>query len=289
MASRNGLNPKIRGPKGVGYGRALPAPFDFGNGITPNQLISGSFIPGGYLNVPKLIDLAIPNLWTIEFWTKPSAPPDRIEGFIQYNDNHPTGSGEGDGAESRMQINPPDDGPFFQLIMQSDVISAGINLPTPTYNQRNHYVVTIDTTQSSEIGVHGVINGNVAGRSTGAVVLTSAPYTATFALFNLFALTTQSLFTTLPFDEFRMYNKLLTDQEITTNYNGGVGNNPSITENLFIWYNFERFETLDFSALQDGSNIQTGIRDMSGKNNHGLASGGLITDPSDPAYCIQPF
>ena len=79
---------------------------------------------------------------------------------------------------------------------------------------------------------------------------------------------------TLPIDEFRLYNRAISDVEIVTNYNNGVGYNASITEDLLFWYKFEKYENLDFSVLQDGSDLITGIRDISGKNNHALPQGG---------------
>jgi hypothetical protein len=90
-------------------------------------------------------------------------------------------------------------------------------------------------------------------------------------------------------DEFRFYDISITDQELLTNYNAGIGNNPSITEHLQVWYQFEQFETLDMSVAQDGSSMHLGMRDMSGKNNHGLPSSGMNTTSSSGGYVLQPF
>lgn len=35
-------------------------------------------------------------------------------------------------------------------------------------------------------------------------------------------------------DEFRVYKKVLTYQQVVDNYNGGIGQNPGITENLIV-------------------------------------------------------
>jgi hypothetical protein len=81
---------------------------------------------------------------------------------------------------------------------------------------------------------------------------------------------------------------MISSGEIITNYNNGIGMNPAETENLLLWYKFEKFELLDFSPQQDGSILEIGIRDYSLKNNHGLPVG-LITDPTASGDPIQPF
>lgn len=90
------------------------------------------------------------------------------------------------------------------------------------------------------------------------------------------------------FDEFKIYNRKLSSSEIILNYNDGNGNNPCVTEHLLLWYRFEKFELLDFSPLQDGSDIHLGIRDFSGKNNHALPFN-MDTDPASPTYVLKPF
>ncbi len=77
--------------------------------------------------------------------------------------------------------------------------------------------------------------------------------------------------------------------EAAINFNSGTGNNPSETEHLVCWFQFEEFETLDFSSEQNDSNMQLGIRDMSGNNNHLLPVGGIITDANAPGYVLQRF
>ncbi len=79
------------------------------------------------------------------------------------------------------------------------------------------------------------------------------------------------------------------DSEIVTNYNSGIGNNPSRTEGLFLWFKFDQLETLDFSLAQDGSNMQLGIRDISGHDNHGLINGTMDTNPVSPTFVLQPI
>ena len=60
------------------------------------------------------------------------------------------------------------------------------------------------------------------------------------------------------------------------------------TENLMVWYKFEKFENLDFSSFQDNSDIRLGIRDLSGKNRHAFPVN-MDINPASPTYVIKPF
>ena len=82
MASRNGLNPKIRGPKGVGYGRALPAPFGFGKGYVPSATNNAS-----YFLLPTLIGKTWPLEGTIEMWQNIQANKGQREMKIDFDDS----------------------------------------------------------------------------------------------------------------------------------------------------------------------------------------------------------
>jgi len=277
MASRNGLNPKIRGPKGVGFGRALPSAFGFGNGIQP---------PGnGYLNISTLIGTAIPPKWTIEFWILPQAQMSYFEGWVQYYDGYPTGSGEGNGEELRLQGQPPGNA-WFQFLGATAGIEFGINTPQqPIVGERNHVVFTMDTVS---LLMTCVLNGNTSVKAITQIELIKNPYLGVYQLFNLFFLSTQGVYASILTDEYRMYNEALTDNDIVSNYNNGVGNNPAKTESLFVWYTFEKFEMLDFSKIQDGSDIRMGMRDQSGKNNHSEPVN-LDTNPASSSYVIKSF
>jgi hypothetical protein len=273
MASRNGLNPKIKGPKGVGFGRALPSAFGFGNGIQP---------PGnGYLNISTLIGTAIPPKWTIEFWILPQAQMPNFEGWIQYNDGYTATSG----GEIRLQGQPASYA-WFQFLGNTTGISFDINIPSqPIIGVKNHIVFTIDTIS---LLMTCVINGNTVEKAITEITLNTNPYLGIYQLFNLFVLTTQGVYASILTDEYRMYSEALTDIDIATNYNGGLGNNPVKTETLFVWYIFEKFEIVDFSKLQDGSDMRIGMRDQSGKNNHAQPIN-LDTNINSSTYVIKPF
>ena len=263
----------------MGYGRALPSAFGFGNGIQPPG-INGANGPG-YLTILPLIGTPIPPKWTIEFWILPQAQMPTFEGWIQYNDGYPTGSG----AEIRLQGQPPGNS-WFQFLGNTMGISFDINIPSqPIIGVKNHIVFTIDTVS---LLMTCVINGNIVEKTNTVITLNTNPYLGVYQLFNLFGLTVQGVYASILTDEYRMYSEALTDIDIVTNYNDGIGNNPVKTETLFVWYIFERFETIDFSKLQDGSDMHIGMRDQSGKNNH-AQSVNLDININSPTYVIKPF
>jgi len=262
MASRNGLNPKIRGPKGVGYGRALPAPFSFGNGLCPDGV-------DDYLLIPGLVGKTWPLEGTIEFWaTVLSDSRSQREIEIQFND----------GSNLRFTAYHRTSPTMYSAIRQSSSDD-----PPGTYalNNKYHYCfmwdanyfyswgsallpnVIVPSTISSNINL--VINGIAIGGQVDG-----------------------SLCSTTKLDELRFYNRKLKLDEIIANDNNGIGNNPNTTENLFAWYIFEQFEMLDFSVLQDGSDIGLGIRDISGQNHH-ASEQYMDTSPSSSTYALKPF
>lgn len=268
MASRNGLSPKIRGPRGVGFNRALPAPFGFDNGFTGDG-------NDDYFTIPKLVGVNLPLQFSIEFWIKTNAAWldnfDAAGGYFSIQDTAlktfylaagtSTHKGFVLGAPVGGNGNPPD-----YLVL----------------NAKNHVAVTYDFINGvcSEI-----YNGNVALKITSSLgAYVQQPIREVNVYRNLL-----QYCGTMGIDEFRLYNRIISDVETFTNYNGGVGFNASITDGLLAWYKFEKFESLDFSALQDGSDMRTGIRDMSGKNNHALPQGAMITNPVNPGYVLKPF
>lgn len=64
-------------------------------------------------------------------------------------------------------------------------------------------------------------------------------------------------------DEFRVYKRHLSAAEQSKNYNNGNGAEPFDATDMIIRYKMEKYEQLDFSAAQDGSDIRWGVR------NHG--------------------
>lgn len=138
---------------------------------------------------------------------------------------------------------------------------------------RQHIVYRGNGDGSFSIYYNGVFQGNLPGQ------------------LSQFAPTEFSLFyqsANYEYDEIRYYTKALRADEVALNYNAGIGANPCVTEYLLFWYQFESFENLDFSALQDGTDMRIGVRDMSNQNNHALPVG-MDTNPASPTYSIKPF
>ncbi|MES2268659.1 MAG: hypothetical protein V4520_17975 [Bacteroidota bacterium] len=255
MASRNGLNPKIRGQKGIGFNRALPAPFGFGNGL---------YASSGKISIPRLANGSFLQKapFTIEFWTKSNV-------------------GASDGYYWLWLYIKRIATPAYE---QTFSVNSGLGLFTTdnTYRGGNnvifngtpqHCVWSVEEDGQCYTYFDGIFRANMPGQTT--------PYYPDSFYLNM----TNNV---QAFDEFRYYSKALRRDQIEKNYNAGIGNNPCETENLKVWLKFERFENLDFSQEQDGSDIRLGIRDLSNQNNHGQPLD-LDTNPLSPSYCLKPF
>jgi hypothetical protein len=263
MASRNGLNPKIRGLKGLGFNRALPAPFGFDKsfkGVNDTD----------YFTVPRLLGQLVPMQLTIEFWIKPTlADIGSYQGYFICTDTS--------NKSTYLQIRTPAE-QCFQIFTPN----ANLSSPMFTLDVWNHIIYTVDFVANK---IKGIVNGNVVIAASGSAgVYTQAAFN------NIRILDRGSAGSgKLVINEFRVYDRVINDIEIATNYNGGLGNNASITSGILAWYKFEQFENLDFSMLQDNSEMHTGMRDYSGKNNHALPNAGMTTNPVLPNYPLNYF
>jgi hypothetical protein len=264
MASKNGLNPKIRGLKGVGFNRALPAPFGFDNGIWPDGT-------NNYLIVPKLVGKVIPDQFTIEYWAKFPETVTDLSGVFRFYC-----LGGSTIMIARAQKNPmqlqvtiadqsadlatmPSDTRKTMIAHSVNMLSGDVNFFSPNapvkmrnYNIQSKAGTTIEKFEFFTPGVFTITYGNTA------------------------------------LDEFRFYNKMITQSQFDINYNSGAGNNPFETENILVWFKFEKFEMLDFSDFQDGSDLRLGIRDFSGNNYH-AQSFNMDTNPASSTYVLKPF
>ena len=263
----DGLSPTLRPQLGVGWNRALPAPFGFDNGVQGDGV-------NDYLRVDSLIGLTVPNKITIEFWAY--SENTIRNGFFTLSFNGLDTETIGAGLQSNF-VN--------DFYVKGDGVLAGTN---PGYNSqtKNHFVYVLDFI--AKVVVLYCNNIAVTSLNWGA----GTTYT-TFNKIRLLSITDSNINNPFTFSKtkkthFRLYNRALTTTEIALNYNNGVGENPCVTENLLFWYKFDQFETLDFSALQDGSDMRLGIRDLSNNNRHAQPIN-MDTNPASPTYVIKPF
>lgn len=264
-----GLNPTLRGLKGIGFGRALPAPFGFdsclkGDGVNDN------------MNMPGWVGQAWPTNSTIEFWTKLDATPSNSETAML----RMTGA---DGGINLVEFSAHTTTPTLRL---RNVASGGGSLTTGSgLTLGNTYYVAIRNTNGAfDICING-IGGASSVRTTGssAVLFKAGVIVTELTLLK----PSFGQFYPHKFDEFRFYNRAISDSEVVANYNSGIGENPQDVVGLVTWYKFTQFETLDFSAAQDNSDLRLGIRDSSGGYYHGQPVN-MVTTPG-AGYVLQTF
>ena len=261
----NGLKPSVRGLKGVGFNRALPAAFGFGKGMYPdgvNDLVS----------IPGLYGKSFASSFAVEFWIKPLGD----SALFRFDTNS--------GNNFGYLITPGGTSVYRHWFGRNgyfdtaDFRSGGKDYVVINfYSTQGLADVHFNYSSVGALSIFGVADSNYAlGAITGAYV---AGYAGNAAY---------SAFGNSAMDEFRVYNRILSGSEMSANYNAGIGENPQNTIGLSCWYKFEAFENLDFSPLQDNSDIRLGLRDWSGNFHHGLPVN-CDTNPTSPNYCLKPF
>lgn len=254
----DGLSPSLRPQLGVGFNRALPAPFGFDNGLHCDGINDYLLIP--FIGLPL-------NDGCIEFWIKSNA----AGGLFSWVAT--------DGSTYGLRAS---NGTSMYLSRNGSAAGGNISLASGL----NHVVINWGSS-----GMKIIVNNFVYVSDIVASTFYSWFVSKTFLRFSLgveFFNATSFIANALKIDEFRIYNRQLLNAEISLNYNSSFCNNPCNTENLITWYKFQEFENLDFSALQDNSDIRLGIRDLSGKNNHAQPIN-MDTNPSSPNYVLKPF
>ena len=259
-SNSDGLSPSLRPLLGVGWNRALPAPFGFDNGFYPDG-VNDYFelrLPSGY---------STPSSFCIEFYMKFSTSGS-TSGVLGYSDTSVSN--------------------FFGIRISSNSLciekNGGVTTLFALSPGLRHIVVNY---RSGAVDFY--LDGIFMGSSNSANVIghtsvSLGSFKLGWSRFNA----SSGFYLANPIDEFRFYNRNLTQSEVLLNYNGGVGNNPCLTEILDFWYKFEKFETLDFSQLQDNSDLRNGVRDFSGKNSHAQPVN-MDTNPASPNYVLKPF
>lgn len=259
----DGLTPTLRPQLGVGWNRALPNSFGFDNCLhlpdSPYSLLRTA--KGG----------SIPKRGTFEFWAKDPNLRFGVK-FFDASANKSFGINVFPNNGGATQIGNID----WFLAANSTLINRfdamGLTHHVITYDFENtpkfikHYKNGIDTYVGAEYNL----------------TIDQSVFTEISLLMTDFGCVNYKI------DELRIYNHPLSLSEVVLNYNNGMGNNPCVTEHLFLWYKFQKFENLDFSEFEDATDVRLGIRDYSNHRNHSFPIS-IETDPENPNYPIKPF
>ena len=239
-----GCNPSLRGFKGLGFGRTLPAPFSFDNAIeraaTNNNSDNVGFIP----NLPN----PIPNQWSLQFWVK--------QRTVKADDN----------LKAVFQIRTTGNSSFVKVRgFGGWLINGGIGSKSGGITLDVWNLVTLTFDMSAGTYAFYINDGTpITGTFTAEPNTTATVY----FFWSRLADGSDTGISTGVIDEVRVYNKIQTQALHLLAYNSGIGENPPETEFLRCWYKCQAIENLDFSTLQDGSDMRNGLRDYSGNNKH---------------------
>lgn len=260
----DGLSPSLRPQLGIGWNRALPGAFGFDNGLKPDGV-------NDYLTIPGLVGTPFPQKFSIEYWCYINTSTIGTSRFLGIFGISPSFTNIFNTTllDNRSNWNVG----LYGFDNQSGVVGAVLN-------SKNHIVWTYDG-----ITLRTYLNGALNQSYT---VTTNYPTVVGTARIGLGGSSYPTPYSNIFLDEFRVYNTNIPESAVIANYNNGAGANPSTTENLIVWYNFQEFENIDFSALQDNSDIRLGIRDHSRKNNHALPFN-MDTNPASGTYVLKPF
>jgi hypothetical protein len=228
-------------------GRVLKQNFQFGKGFLSN-------VVNAYISVPNVASMISPTLpFTILAWAKPANA--HIGIFTLRN------------ALNNVPIDIHFDATNAIETYRATPIGAGTQIGAGGSTQFNFYP---EINQRSFVGID--YNGVDSFSRFGNALFESWPYTMESSPFNgLFLGLGQRAGNIYSngIDEVVVYNRLITTQERLYIYNNRSGNEPATLTGCVGWYHLDKAEILDFSALQNGTDLRAGMRDYSGNNNHG--------------------
>lgn len=227
-------------------GRVLKQNFQFGKGFLSN-------VVNAYISVPNVANMISPTSpFTILAWAKPANA--NIGIFTLRN------------ALNNAPIDIHFDAANALETYMATPIGAGVQSPIPGSGQLVFAVVN----QRNFVGID--YNGSSSFSRFGNEVAQSFSYSMSTSPFNgLFLGLGQRIGNIYSngIDEVIVFNRLLTTQERLYIYNNRSGNEPATLTGCVGWYHLDKAEILDFSALQNGTDLRAGMRDYSGNNNHG--------------------
>jgi hypothetical protein len=227
-------------------GDAFKSNFPFGNGWVGDGT-------NDYFNIPYLVGLDCSD-YTIEFWSKGLRVPSNHGVFVGWRNsagailfivNLPSGSDSG-----------------IRYFAEDANVTPSVDIYKKNYH---HIFVRGGDTQAYLNNASVLQRLKVNGRILGT------PYIGFTANLNYLK---DGLI-----DEFRVYSRLISSTETSKNYNLGNGAEPFDATGMIIRYKFEKYEQLDFSAAQDGTDIRWGVRNH-GSIPHAHAEIKNVADPT---------
>lgn len=248
----DGLSPTLRPQLGKAFGRALPAPFQFANGIKfdgVNDLLVGTPVARG-------LTLGTNDELAVECWVNPSVGSSNAHFLYLQNESSEYVSG-------------------FKGGIRAAIGGATVNLSNifTLTGTRNHFASSYSKVNGGYCWINGIQNGTFA--SGYSVKLNNISYFCVGAADDTYGRIPVGNFVyrcNRLIDELRIYDRAMSFDEARINYNSGIGENPSKTEGLWGWWNFEEAEDpalLFPGGLPGGWPAGAyGIRDKSGNGRH---------------------
>lgn len=258
-SNSEGLSPSLRAQLGVGWNRALPAPFGFDNGIVPDG-VNDALIARG------LVGQQLPDEITYTCWIKTPtvAPGSNGAGMVLISTLNATGL--------KVYVALSNSRIWTLAVEQTGANESkgSLQLSLDTYYYIETYLNFSDKSYRFFV--------NTIQRGSGSFSFTADPFANPIQYSGLFFI--DALYgakMNFPHDECILYNRALSQDERVLNYNNGVGNNPSKTEGILWWYKFEKAES--DVILNPGGNPAGwpsgawGVRDHSPNGYHAQQAG----------------
>jgi hypothetical protein len=234
-----GNSPSLASQKGLGWNRALPAPFKFGNAWQPDGT-NDAFSITGYANRTFF------PVFTIEFWTRANFLTGCVLSLSVDDATTTTISAVLFSGQLRLYYN-----------------SASLAAWSLTTGVDAFISLVVDTGAKTATLYK---NGNKVSTLTGLTTVSITKFNSASIGSGAITILKDKI------DELRFYKRAISLQEHVSSYNFGYGNNPAQTEGLEFWYTFETGES-DTALYPGGLPVgwasgTWGVRDQSPNGFH---------------------
>lgn len=250
----------MRAQLGVGWNRALPAPFEFSNAWKPDAVNDYFKLVSGPLVAPYVIP---GDFITFELWIRITAAGGGYRVIWDWNNGFGFGWNFDVNSGNRILNSYTSNSYLFN----DPALQANNNLPIHLvfyYNKSNPSVSLYVNNNAVYASSFPSMPGSISSFHIGSKTDGGAIADGNFKI-----------------DEFRIYKGQISESERRLNYNAGIGNNPSITENLLAWWDFHEAQSdtmLWPGGLPVGWSAGTwGVPDKTNNGNH-LMQVGMINN-----------